>query len=100
MSDSRLFQPLKLGNVELKHRVAMAPLTRFRADDDHVIMPMAADYYGQRASTSGTLLITEATFIAEQYGGYPNVPGIYNDDQIEAWKKITSEVHKKGSIIL
>jgi NADPH2 dehydrogenase len=99
MSDSRLFKPLKIGNMELKNRVAMAPLTRFRADDNHVILPMAVEYYGQRASTPGTLLITEATFIANQYGGYPNVPGIYNQEQIDAWKKVTDEVHKKGSFI-
>jgi NADPH2 dehydrogenase len=73
---------------------------RFRASDEHVILPMAAEYYGQRASTPGTLLITEATFIAKQYGGYPNVPGIYNQDQIEGWKKVTDEVHKKGSKIV
>jgi NADPH2 dehydrogenase len=100
MAGSRLFKPLKVGNVELKHRVAMAPLTRFRADDSHAILPMAAEYYGQRASVPGTLLITEATFIGEQYGGYPNAPGIYRKDQVEAWKKITDEVHKKGSFIL
>jgi len=99
MSGSRLFKPLKLGNVELKHRIAMAPLTRFRASDEHVIMPMAAEYYGQRASVPGTLLITEATIVGHPYGGYPNVPGIYTQDQIDAWKKITSEVHKKGSFI-
>jgi NADPH2 dehydrogenase len=62
-------------------------------------MPMAAEYYGQRACVPGTLLITEATFITEQHGGYPNVPGIYNKDQINAWKKITDEVHNKGSFI-
>jgi NADPH2 dehydrogenase len=73
---------------------------RFRASDEHVILPIAAEYYGQRASTPGTLLITEATFIAKQYGGYPNVPGIYNQDQIEGWKKVTDEVHKKGSKIV
>jgi NADPH2 dehydrogenase len=72
---------------------------RFRASDEHVIMPLAAEYYGQRASTPGTMLITEATFIANQYGGYPNVPGIYNQEQIDGWKKITDEVHKKGSNI-
>ena len=60
---------------------------------------MAAEYYGQRACVPGTLLITEATFIDEQYGGYPNVPGIYNQQQIDAWRKITDEVHKKGSFI-
>jgi NADPH2 dehydrogenase len=72
---------------------------RFRASDEHVILPMAAEYYGQRASIPGTLLITEATIIAEQYGGYPNVPGIYTQEQIDGWKKITHEVHKKGSPI-
>lgn len=99
MSSSRLFKPLKVGNVELKNRVAMAPLTRFRANDDHEIMPMAAEYYGQRASIPGTLLITEATYIGHQYGGYPNAPGIYTQKQIDAWKKVTDEVHKKGSFI-
>lgn len=99
MSGSRLFKPLKVGSVELQHRVAMAPLTRFRADDNHVILPMAAEYYGQRASVPGTLLITEATFVGHQYGGYPNAPGIYNQEQIDAWKKVTDEVHKKKSFI-
>jgi NADPH2 dehydrogenase len=60
---------------------------------------MAAEYYGQRACVPGTLLITEATIIGEQYGGYPNVPGIYNQQQIDAWRKITEQVHKKGSFI-
>ncbi|KAJ4376478.1 hypothetical protein N0V83_001762 [Neocucurbitaria cava] len=99
MTESRLFKPLKLGSIELKNRIAMAPLTRFRASDDHVILPFAKDYYGQRASTPGTLLITEATYISKQHGGYPNVPGIYHQEQIDAWKKVTDEVHKKGSFI-
>ncbi|CAO2658217.1 Nn.00g059400.m01.CDS01 [Neocucurbitaria sp. VM-36] len=99
MAESRLFEPLKLGSIELKNRVAMAPLTRFRASDDHVILPIAKDYYGQRASVPGTLLITEATYISKQHGGYPNVPGIYNQEQIDAWKKVTEEVHRKGSFI-
>lgn len=99
MSDSRLFKPLKVGSIELKNRVAMAPLTRFRANDEHVILPMAADYYGQRASAPGTLLITEATYITQKHGGYPNVPGIYNQEQIDAWKKVTDAVHDKGSFI-
>lgn len=77
----------------------MAPLTRFRASDESVILPMAAEYYGQRASTPGTLIITEATFIAEQCGGYPNVPGIYDQQQIEAWRKVTTAVHERGSFI-
>ncbi|KAI1451419.1 NADH:flavin oxidoreductase/NADH oxidase family protein [Annulohypoxylon moriforme] len=96
---SRLFQPLKVGNATLQHRVVMAPLTRFRADANHVPLPFVKDYYQQRGSVPGTLLITEATFIAKEAGGYPNVPGIWNKDQIAAWKTITDAVHAKGSYI-
>jgi NADPH2 dehydrogenase len=99
MSDSRLFKPLKVGSIELKNRVAMAPLTRFRASDSHAILPLAAEYYGQRASVPGTLLITEATLITGQHGGYPSVPAIETQEQIDAWKVVTEAVHKKGSFI-
>jgi len=96
---SKLFKPLKVGDIQLKSRVAMAPLTRFRADENHVPLPMVAEYYAQRASTPGTLLITEATFISPQAGGYANVPGIYSREQIASWKKVTDAVHEKGSFI-
>ncbi|KAF2712590.1 FMN-linked oxidoreductase [Pleomassaria siparia CBS 279.74] len=99
MAPSRLFQPLKVGNLSLKNRIALAPLTRLRANDTHVPLPMMAEYYSQRASAPGTLLISEATVIGTQYGGYPNVPGIYTDEQISAWKSVTDAVHKKGSYI-
>ncbi|KAG2171911.1 hypothetical protein INT43_001387 [Umbelopsis isabellina] len=97
-TSSNLFKPIQLGNKTLKHRVAMAPLTRFRADDDHVPTDLSKTYYEQRASDGG-LIITEATFISEQAGHYPNVPGIWSNDQIKAWKKITDAVHVKGGII-
>ena len=77
----------------------MAPLTRFRADDFHVPLPFVAEYYAQRASVPGTLLITEATFIAPAAAGLGNVPGIWNADQVAAWKKVTDAVHTKGSFI-
>ncbi|ODQ52355.1 NADH:flavin oxidoreductase/NADH oxidase [Saitoella complicata NRRL Y-17804] len=96
MSGSKLFAPIKVGAMNLGHRVAMAPLTRFRADKDHVHTDLAVDYYTQRASEPGTLLITEATFISPQAGGYNNIPGIWNEAQIKAWKKITDAVHAKG----
>ncbi|KAK0316720.1 hypothetical protein LTR01_000471 [Friedmanniomyces endolithicus] len=96
---SRLFMPLKLGSRELSSRLAMAPLTRFRADDAHVQLPFAKDYYTQRACVPGTLIITEATFISPEAGGYANVPGIYNDAQIKAWKEIVDSVHEAGGII-
>ncbi|KAG9191733.1 NADPH2 dehydrogenase [Alternaria panax] len=99
MSAERLFQPLKVGTMELKNRIAMAPLTRFRANDNHEILPMAAQYYGQRAVVPGTLLITEATLVSKQSGGYPNIPGIYTQPQIDAWKPVTKAVHEKGSYI-
>ncbi|EKG17496.1 NADH:flavin oxidoreductase/NADH oxidase [Macrophomina phaseolina MS6] len=77
----------------------MCPLTRFRASDDHVPLDIMATYYAQRASEPGTLLISEGTFISPQQGGYANVPGIYNEAQIEAWRKVTDAVHAKGSYI-
>jgi NADPH2 dehydrogenase len=77
----------------------MAPLTRFRADDQHIPLPFVADYYSQRGSVPGTLLISEGTFIDARAGGTRNVPGIYNAAQIEAWKKVTAAVHAKGSYI-
>jgi NADPH2 dehydrogenase len=99
-TNSRLFEPLKVGNMLLKHRVVMAPLTRFRSDDDHVpILPLVKDYYAQRASVPGTLLITEATFINPQASGYDSVPGLWTQGQLKAWKEVTKAVHEKGSFI-
>ncbi|KAK5136019.1 Chanoclavine-I aldehyde reductase fgaOx3 [Meristemomyces frigidus] len=97
--DSKLFQPLQIGQHKLSSRLVMAPLTRFRADDNHVQLPFVKDYYTQRACVPGTLLITEATFISPAAGGYANVPGIYNDDQIKAWKAIVDSVHAAGGVI-
>lgn len=98
-ADTKLFKPLKIGNCNLSNRLVMAPLTRFRADDNHVQLDFVPTYYGERASYPGTLLTTEATFISPRASGYKNVPGIWNDAQIAAWKKVTDEVHSKGSYI-
>ncbi|OSX62236.1 hypothetical protein POSPLADRAFT_1056819 [Postia placenta MAD-698-R-SB12] len=95
----KLFQPTKVGTSILSHRVVLAPLTRFRADKAHVHGDLAVEYYAQRASVPGTLLITEATFIAAKAGGYDNVPGIWNDEQVAGWKRVTDAVHAKGSRI-
>lgn len=100
VAKSKLFEPLKIGDVTLKHRIVMAPLTRFRASESHVpLLPMVKDYYVQRACVPGTLLITEATFISPQASGYANVPGLYEPAQLKAWKEITDAVHEKGSFI-
>lgn len=96
---SKLFEPLKLGSLQLENRIALAPLTRYRADDNHVPLPFVPEYYAQRGSTPGTLLITEATFIAPQASGYSNAPGIWSQEQIASWKKVTEAVHAKGSFI-
>ncbi|KAF8055202.1 hypothetical protein FPV67DRAFT_1459215 [Lyophyllum atratum] len=96
----QLFQPIQVGTVSLSHRVVLAPLTRMRATNEHVpILPLVKEYYAQRAKVQGTLLISEATFIAPQAGGYPNVPGIWSDKQIDAWKEVTDAVHAAGSSI-
>ncbi|KAK0627601.1 hypothetical protein B0T14DRAFT_552504 [Immersiella caudata] len=99
MSSSRLFTPLQVGNTHLSHRMAMAPLTRYRATVDHVPTDLQEIYYRQRASIPGTLLITEATFISLRAGGYANAPGIYAPEHIAKWRKVTDAVHAKGSYI-
>jgi NADPH2 dehydrogenase len=99
VAQSKLFEPLQVGPNQLSNRLVMAPLTRFRADDNHVPLPMVKEYYAQRACVPGTLLITEATIINEPAGGYPNVPQIFSDEQIAAWKEIADAVHEKGSFL-
>ncbi|KHO01880.1 Aldolase-type TIM barrel [Metarhizium album ARSEF 1941] len=99
MASSNLFKPLSIGNITVKHRLALAPLTRFRVSDDHVPLPITVDYYRQRSHVPGTLLVTEATIISPLDGGQDNVPGIWNEDQINAWRKVTDAVHENGSYI-
>lgn len=100
-TSSKLFQPIAIGSKTLQHRVVLSPLTRLRSGKKtHVpINPLVKTYYSQRASTAGTLLITEATFIAPQAGGYDNVPGIWSEEQVAAWKEITTAVHANNSFI-
>ncbi|KAL0952498.1 hypothetical protein HGRIS_006761 [Hohenbuehelia grisea] len=95
-----LFQPIRVGNMELQHRVVHPPLTRFRCNKHSVPLPIVKEYYGQRASTPGTLVIGEATLVSPQAGGYPNLPGIWSDAQIAAWKEIVDVVHAKGSYMV
>lgn len=93
-----LFTPIKIGQHALKHRVVLAPLTRFRSSPTGVPSDIVAQYYEQRA-TEGGLLITEATAISPYAGGYPGTPGVHSDEQIEQWKKTTEAVHKAGGVI-
>jgi N-ethylmaleimide reductase len=97
---SKLFSPIRIGAIDLSHRVVLAPLTRMRADTPgNVPGDLMATYYGQRASEGG-LLITEATFIAPTgNGGYAS-PGIFTDAQVAGWRKVVDAVHAKGAKIV
>lgn len=95
---AELNSPLILGDLHLKNRVIMAPLTRSRATIDRVPTAMMAEYYAQRASAG--LIISEATVISEQANGYLNTPGLFTDAQVEGWKLTTQAVHDKGGLIV
>ncbi len=99
MNFPSLFSPLQVGAYRLAHRVAMAPLTRMRAErSSFVPRPLNAEYYGQRA-TPGGLLIAEATPVMVTGRGNPGVPGIYSQAQIDGWRSVVDAVHAKGGLI-
>ena len=92
-----LFDPLRIGNIELDNRIVMAPMTRSRADDEGVQPEYTSTYYGQRASAG--LIITEATNISPMAKGYVRTPGIYTNAQIDSWRAVTEAVHARGGKI-
>ena len=94
---NQLFTPLKLGAIEIPNRIIMAPLTRARAGDNHVPTDLMAEHYAQRAS--GGLIIAEATMAMEGCSAFWKEPGIYSQEQIDGWKKVTDAVHAKGGRI-
>ena len=99
MKFPHLFSPLKVGPYQLKHRVALAPLTRMRAAKPSLApRRLNAEYYAQRA-TPGALLVAEASPVLATGFGNPGVPGIYSDAQVEGWKKVVDAVHAKGAYI-
>nr|WP_315597162.1 alkene reductase [uncultured Cupriavidus sp.] len=98
MSSESLFSAFRLGAIDVRNRVAMAPLTRSRAGMDGVQTPLAVDYYAQR--TSAGLIITEATNISRQGRGYAYTPGIYTDAHVAAWARVTDAVHAAGGRIV
>ncbi|TVU11624.1 hypothetical protein EJB05_45219 [Eragrostis curvula] len=94
-----LMKPYKMGQFELSHRVVLPPMTRLRSYGN-VPQPHAALYYSQRA-TKGGLLISEGTVVsAVGAHGYPNLPGIWTQEQVEAWKPIVDAVHRKGGVFI
>ena len=92
-----LFDPIKLGDLDLPNRVLMAPLTRGRATREHVPTEIMATYYAQRAGAG--LIISEATGISRQGLGWPYAPGLWTDAQTDAWKPVTAAVHAAGGRI-
>jgi 2,4-dienoyl-CoA reductase-like NADH-dependent reductase (Old Yellow Enzyme family) len=92
-----LFEPLHVGDIRLPNRIIMAPLTRQRAGQGRVPNEMMREYYGQRAGAG--LILTEATVVDPMGVGYKDTPGIWNEDQVQGWKKITEAVHEKGGRI-
>jgi N-ethylmaleimide reductase len=93
-----LFDPIDLGAIHLKNRIAMAPLTRSRAVAGEVPNPLAVEYYAQRASVG--LIISEATQISREGQGYPDTPGVFTEEQVAGWKPITEAVHARGGKIV
>ncbi|NBX11299.1 MAG: alkene reductase [Chitinophagaceae bacterium] len=93
----KLLEPIKIGDTILKNSMAMAPMTRSRASIDGVVGESTILYYTQRASAG--LIISEAINISKQATGSPLTPGIYTQEQIQAWKKVTQAVHEKGGTI-
>ncbi|WP_321895449.1 alkene reductase [Paraburkholderia heleia] len=99
MQPSDFFAPASIGEMRVSNRVAMAPLTRARADLEGVQTPLAARYYSQRASAG--LIVAEATNISRQGRGYAYTPGVYTDAQVRAWRQVTDAVHDAaGTIVL
>ncbi len=94
----KIFEPILLGTVQLKNRIVLAPLTRSRAIGN-VPNDLMAQYYAQRAEAG--LIITEGTSPSPEGLGYARIPGCFNTEQVEGWKKVTQAVHdKKGRIFL
>ncbi|KAL1534919.1 12-oxophytodienoate reductase 1 [Salvia divinorum] len=91
-----LLTPYKMGEFGLAHRIVLAPLTRDRSYNN-LPQPHAALYYSQRA-TKGGLLIAEATGVSDTAQGYPDTPGIWTKEHVEAWKPIVDAVHRKGGV--
>lgn len=93
----KLLEPIKLANLDLKNKMVMAAMTRSRADKNGIIEDITVQYYRQRVSAG--LILSEAINISEQAIGSPFTPGIYTENQVSAWKKVTKSVHDNGGLI-
>ena len=95
---SSLFDPVKIGDLNLPNRIIMAPLTRCRASQGRVPNAMMAEYYSQRSAAG--LILSEASSVTPRGVGYPDTPGIWSQEQVEGWKLVTKAVHTAGGRIL
>ncbi|HAQ88515.1 MAG TPA: alkene reductase [Pseudomonas sp.] len=93
-----LFDPIKIGELELANRIIMAPLTRCRAEPGRVPGDLIVEYYTQRADAG--LIISEATSVTPMGVGYPDTPGIWSAEQVQGWRKVTDAAHAKGGKIV
>ncbi|MHC4939355.1 MAG: alkene reductase [Planctomycetota bacterium] len=89
-----ILEPIRVGSMELPNRVVMAPMTRSMAGEGLVPTEQSARYYARRAGAG--LIITEATIIRPDGQGYPDTPGIYTDEQVDGWRRVTDAVHEQG----
>ncbi len=95
---TKLWDPIDLGSISLKHRLAMAPMTRDRATPTGTPTELNAAYYAQRASAA--LIITEGTQPSASGQGYLLTPGIHSDEQVDGWRRVTDAVHEQGGRIV
>jgi N-ethylmaleimide reductase len=94
-----LFSPIRVGPLTLSHRIVMAPLTRLRSKvPGDIPVDLMAEYYRQRASEGG-LIISEGTTVSIGGRGYLGAPGIYSEEQVLGWRRVTEAVHTKGGYI-
>jgi len=93
----KLLEKIKVGEKLLNNRMVMAPMTRSRASLDGIVGDSTVLYYKQRASAG--LIISEAVNVSNQAIGSPFTPGLYTEQQVEAWKKVTNAVHEEGGVI-
>src|SRR5690606_21256406 len=93
-----IWSPIEVGRFTLKHRFAMAPMTRSRAGADGTPGPLTPEYYAQRASMG--LLITEGTQPSDDGQGYTATPGIYTDRHVAGWRRVTDAVHRAGGHVV
>src|SRR5258705_9931128 len=96
---SKLYSPFQIGAIRLDHRIVQSPLTRLRSDQPgDVPSAMMVKYYAQRATKSHTEIVP-ARPVSHQGRGQLGAPGIYNDEQVEGWRKVVEAVHAKGGVI-